>query len=106
MVMVRLEASHRGARVVQQHEVAHLVRNRERVRVRSRARVRLRARVSLTLTLALALTLAHPRRRPGGKEVAQREVDAVALGLAAHHHLHRGDVREMYGRCRREVAEM
>jgi len=71
MVMVRLEASHRGARVVQQHEVAHLVRNRERVRVRSRARVRLRARVSLTLTLALALTLAHPRRRPGGKEVAQ-----------------------------------
>ena len=69
MVMVRLEASHRGARVVQQHEVAHLVRNRERVRVRSRARVRLRARVSLTLTLAL--TLAHPRRRPRGEQVAQ-----------------------------------
>ena len=95
MVMVSLEASHRGTRVVQQHEVAHLVRVRVRVRVRSRVRVRLRARVSLTLTLTLALTLAHPRRRPGGEEVAQREVDAVTLGLAAHHHLHRGDIREM-----------
>ena len=33
MVMVSLEASHRGARVVQQHEVAHLVKVRVRVRV-------------------------------------------------------------------------
>ena len=42
--MVSLEAGHRGACVVQQHEVAHLVRNRERVRVRSRVRVRVRVR--------------------------------------------------------------
>ena len=78
MVMVSLEASHRGTRVVQQHEVAHLVRNRVKVRVRSRARVRLRARVSLTLTLTLALTLtltpnfiqASPRNTPANGPTA------------------------------------